>query len=599
MKKYLFLALVLLFATQVFAQTQKGYVKTKGRMMNGQLVPGEGLKGAMVAVKGRTPVLVNKDDGEFSFPISDNQISFDSVCKKGYQLIDAEACSRIYKPSGNPIYFVMETPEQQLQDKLNAERKIRRNLQKQLQEREDAIEALKEQQKISDEEYRQALQKLYQDQESNEQLISDMAKRYSELDYDQLDEFYRKVSYCIENGELTKADSLLNTKGNVIQQIEEEKQKGLAIQEQKSKLKKAEAVHTANVDELAKRCFSYYENFKAQYLNDTAAYYLELRASLDTTNVDWLYDAGMFIESYIADYGKALEYYQSGLRQSLLQYGEEDENTAMFYSAIGIINYYQGDFETAMENLTKSFTIRKSVFGENNPGVAECYNNIGAIYFNYGDIDKTMEYYQKGLAISKACYGENHVDVAACYINLGILYTRLKEYDNALDCFDKALKIKEPIYGKNSPDAGYIYFQTGIVHEKLEDYTRAMEYYEIARNACESTLGKTHPTVGLIYFNIGNIYTKQENYDKAMEYYTQSLSILETVVGEIHPSTAMVIFGMGMVYYKTGDYTTALEKIQKSIEIEKVIFGENIPSKVQKYNTLEHIKTKMAEQEKE
>ena len=31
----------------------------------------------------------------------------------------------------------------------------------------------------------------------------------------------------------------------------------------------------------------------------------------------------------------------------------------------------------------------------------------------------------------------------------------------------------------------------------------------------------------------------------------------------------------------------------KSIEIEKVIFGENIPSKVQKYNTLEHIKTKI------
>ena len=187
MKRILFFAMLMLLSTAVFAQTQKGYVKTKGRMVNGQLVPGEGLKGATVAVKGRTPVLVNKDDGEFSFPLRDNQFSFDSVKKKGYQLIDAEACSRIYKPSGNPIYFVMETPEQQLQDKLNAERKIRRNLQKQLQEREDEIESLKEQQKISDDEYRQALQKLYQDQESNEQLISDMAKRYSELDYDQLD----------------------------------------------------------------------------------------------------------------------------------------------------------------------------------------------------------------------------------------------------------------------------------------------------------------------------------------------------------------------------------------------------------------------------
>ena len=599
MKRILFFAMLMLLSTVVFAQTQKGYVKTKGRMVNGQLVPGEGLKGATVAVKGRTPVLVNKDDGEFSFPMRDNQFSFDSVKKKGYQLIDAEACSRIYKPSGNPIYFVMETPEQQLQDKLNAERKIRRNLQKQLQEREDEIESLKEQQKISDDEYRQALQKLYQDQESNEQLISDMAKRYSELDYDQLDEFYRQVSYCIENGELTKADSLLNTKGDVMQQIEEEKQKGQAIQEQRRKLKKAEAVHAANIDELAKRCFSYYENFKAQYLNDTAAYYLELRASLDTTNVEWLCDAGMFLESYIADYGKALEYYQSGLRQSILQFGEEDENTAMFYSAIGIIHYYQGDFETAMENLTKSFNIRKSIFGENNPGVAECYSNMGSIYFNYGDIDKATEYFQKGLSISKACYGENHVDVASCYLNLGVLYTRLRRYDDALDCFDKALKIKEPIYGKNSPDAGYLYFQTGIVYENMGDITKAMDYYKIAQNACESTLGKTHPTVGLIYFNIGKIYANQKDYDKAMEYYTQSLSIIETVVGEIHPTTAMVFFGMGVVYYNKGDYTTALEMVQKGNEIEKAIYGENGPNSVRNNNMLERIKAKMAEQEKE
>jgi uncharacterized protein YPO0396 len=83
----------------------------------------------------------------------------------------------------------METPEQQLQDKLNAEKKIRRNLQKQLQDKEDEIEALKEENKITLEEYQKSLQQLYAEQESNEQLIADMAKRYSELDYDQLDEF--------------------------------------------------------------------------------------------------------------------------------------------------------------------------------------------------------------------------------------------------------------------------------------------------------------------------------------------------------------------------------------------------------------------------
>jgi hypothetical protein len=73
------------------------------------------------------------------------------------------------------------------------------------------------------------LQKLYQDQENNEQLIKDMAKRYSELDYDQLDEFYRKVSYYIENGELMKADSLLKTRGDITAQVADIKQRGQTI----------------------------------------------------------------------------------------------------------------------------------------------------------------------------------------------------------------------------------------------------------------------------------------------------------------------------------------------------------------------------------
>ena len=214
------------------------------------------------------------------------QFRLDSVRKKGYQLVDMEACPRTYKYSSNPLYIVMETPEQQQQDQLTAERKIRRNLQKQLQEREDEIESLKEQQQISDEEYRQALQKLYQDQENNEQLIKDMAKRYSELDYDQLDEFYRQVSYYIENGELVKADSLLKTRGDITAQVADIKQRGQTIADQDEQLQKAKAVQQADIEEAAKRCYSYFETFKAQHLNDTAAYFIELKASLDSTNVD-------------------------------------------------------------------------------------------------------------------------------------------------------------------------------------------------------------------------------------------------------------------------------------------------------------------------
>ena len=65
-----------------------------------------------------------------------------------------------------------------MQDKLESERKIRRTLQHQLQEKENEIEALKAENKISLQEFLQEMQKIYANQKSNEKLISEMAERY-------------------------------------------------------------------------------------------------------------------------------------------------------------------------------------------------------------------------------------------------------------------------------------------------------------------------------------------------------------------------------------------------------------------------------------
>ncbi|MBP5797077.1 MAG: hypothetical protein J6W26_02250 [Bacteroidales bacterium] len=113
-KRFLFIVIILLVSLFATAQTQQGFVKTKGRMdAKGNLIPGQGLKGATVSVQGRSTVLVNKDDGAFSFPVTDAQFRLDSVKKNGYRLVDMEACPRSYKYSSNPLYIVMETPDQQ------------------------------------------------------------------------------------------------------------------------------------------------------------------------------------------------------------------------------------------------------------------------------------------------------------------------------------------------------------------------------------------------------------------------------------------------------------------------------------------------------
>ena len=569
----------LIIATIGLAQTQQGYVKTRGRLdSKGNLIPGKGLKGATVSVHGRTTVLVQNDDGAFSFPVTDAQYRLDSVRKKGYQLVDLDAIGKTYKHSSNPLFLVMETPERQLQDQLEAERKIRRNLTDQLHQREDEIEALKEQQKISDEEYRLALQKLYQDQESNEQLIKDMAKRYSELDYDQMDEFYRQVSYYIENGELVKADSLLKTRGDIKKQVADILQQGQALQEEKEQLQKAEAVQEAEIEEAAKRCYSYVETFAALHQNDSAAYYLELRASLDTTNVEWQYEAVAFLVFYTADYVKALHYSRLGLRQAIAQFSEYSSWCATFYNSIGFVYDEQGDYGKALEYYNKALAINKTVLGESHPDVAQNYNNIGYIYSKQDDYEKALEYFYKALAIQKSVLGENNTAVATSYNNIGSVYGFQGDYDKNLEYLNKALAIQKSVLGENHTDVATSYNNIGSVYGFQGDYDKTLEYLNKALAILKYVLGEDNPHVALCYNNIGAVYSNQGDYDKALEYHFKALSIRESVFGETNHDVGTSYYNIGTAYFFRGDDEESFEYFSKALKIYTETLGPEHPT---------------------
>ena len=163
------------------AQVQNGYVKTRGRLAaGGAVIAGQRLNGATIYIKGKGKVVSHnngKANGTFSFNVPGKTFCLTNVQKNGYQLCDHDLIGNPFQHSANDLIVVMDTPENALQDKLTSEKKIRRTLQRQLQEKEDELEALKEQQKISLEEYRKQLQELYAAQENIEKLIADMAER--------------------------------------------------------------------------------------------------------------------------------------------------------------------------------------------------------------------------------------------------------------------------------------------------------------------------------------------------------------------------------------------------------------------------------------
>ncbi|MBR5493294.1 MAG: tetratricopeptide repeat-containing protein, partial [Alistipes sp.] len=445
MKRFVSLVFVLVSVFCYADSVQQGCVKTRGRMINGKHVPGQGLPGSIVSIKDRTAIGVKNSNGTFSFPVTDNHFRVDSVKKKDYVLLDADATSKTYTHTADTLFFVMETPEQILQDKLSTERRLRRSLQTKLQARENELDSLIAIQKISQEEYQQSLQKLYAEQSENDKFISDMAERYSTLDYDQMDEFYRQVSYYIEQCEFVKADSLLKSRGNLHAQLEAAKQHGQAIQQDEEKLQRAKVVHQHDIDELAKRCYSYFENFKMQHQNDSAAYYLKQRVQLDTTNVQWLDEYADFLDKYLAQYDNALDYLQQSLAIRKQVFGESHPDIAASYNNIGSVYDAQGDYTRALEYHQQSLAIMKQFFGESHPDIATSYNNIGAVYAAQGDYARALEYYQQSLAIWKQVYGESHPDVALSYNNIGSVYDAQGDYARALEYHQQSLAIRKQV----------------------------------------------------------------------------------------------------------------------------------------------------------
>lgn len=579
--KTAFLILVILsLPIDSFAQQQNGYVKTRGRLADdGSVISGSRLSGATVVLKGGNST-VSDSQGDFTLTVS-GKYYLQNIKKQGYIVSDPDILSKSYSYSANDLVLVLDTPTQQADDCLANERKIRRTLQRQLQQREDEIEDLKAQNKITQEEYRQALQKLYSDQENNEKLISDMAERYSRIDYDQIDEFNRLFSSYILNGELTKADSLLRTKGDLKSDIESyrrlqsaNKQERDELARRQENLDKSEAYEQFKLNDLAQFCEQKAELFKMQNQNDSVAYYYETRASLDTTNIDWLLTAGKYINEYIADYEKGRQYYHSALRQSLLQYGENNEKTAICLCNLGVIYSNIGDFSKSIDYSMKSINVYKNLFEKDNYQVACVYNNLGVIYSYLGQYNKSLMYLEKSLGIKLAVLGENHPEVALNYNNIGFTYAQIDEKAKALDYYAKALTIDEVVYGHEHHVVATDFNNLGEIYSDLGEIEMSLDYHCRSLDIRRCVFGENHPDVAQSYNNIGGVLSSRGDNLKALECYEKSLNIRLRIFGENHRYIASLYNNMGVAYGALNESKKAIDLCIKALKINLLIFGD-------------------------
>lgn len=560
MKRFLWITLCLCVTLAALAQKQQGIVRTIER-------PGQksvGISGVTIKINEYPNAIVSGKGGRFSFSLQGkkqgDQCLVTRVDKKGYTLID-KMPSFAYSFS-TPAEIVMVSNKQLQQD----ERRIREDAEKKAaatyERRLAELERQLQEKTISEESYREQLQQVFDGHENFLKMIDEMARRYAMTDYKGISEINRQIQECIENAELERADSLINSKGDLNQRKKELEEKRDVKQKIDSLSLALQEEINFGINELANDFFSKHLICASRYDNDSAAYYLIERVKLDTTNVDWLIEAGGFIERYLADYSLALEYYQRGLSESLSQYGEKSEQTATLYNNIGCVYQKLADYGKALELLKKALSIREYLYGSNHLAVANSYNNIGNAYSNQADFTQAIECLLKGLAIKKRLLGDNHSDLAVVYNNLGSAYISAGDFSQALENYNIALTIS-----LNESDNAVSYNNMGDLYEELGDFPNALHYYQLALAIQERIYGINHPDVATTLSNLGTVYSKLCDFTHAFDYYQKAISIREHLFAPGHPVLAESYLNFGALHTKKGDFSLALDNYQKAISI--------------------------------
>ncbi|MBO1225335.1 MAG: tetratricopeptide repeat protein [Candidatus Scalindua sediminis] len=185
-------------------------------------------------------------------------------------------------------------------------------------------------------------------------------------------------------------------------------------------------------------------------------------------NSTYLNEAGYSFQT-LAQYDRAIEYYEKALESDLKTLGEDHPDVAIDWDNLGSAWKAKGEYDKAIEYHEKALKVFIKTFGEDHPDVAIDWNNLGSAWKAKGEYDKAIEYYEKALKSDIKTFGEDHPDVATRWNNLGSAWDAKGEYDKAIEYYEKALSVFRIKLGNDHPRTKSTKTSLDIVKkEKLE-----------------------------------------------------------------------------------------------------------------------------------
>lgn len=525
--KILILITFLMVCVTLSAQIQEGYVKTLGRPNQ----KGIALSGVSIRVKGDHNPVLSREDGTFKMFNAGvkrgHAYSLQEVSKKGYELNEPDIIGRLLAFSEKVKLTIVMVSSAQLQaDKQRIEDNAFRTAEKNYKDKLEALEKEKENNAIEADDYRKGLEELQDGFEKYQLLIDGLADHYAHVDYDLLDERGQEINTCIENGELEKADSLIKTLFDPITALKRNKEVLSRLDQQIGEAN--QILDRANEDwdavmrqqeKDAEYLYQLYTIALSRFDKEKAKFYIVTRAELDTTNVNWQSEAGIFLNNFF-DKKQASVYAKRAYRCALSQYGKYHYTTARCLS--NLVNTRSNDNE--------KFEYVKDAFG--------ILDSIGAY-----DFTKVRN---------------------ALYVSLGTMAHSINEDSLALMAFTRATENIEEEY-PNSEMLYTIYNNLGMVYRSLKDYDAAMEYHKKALDIALSKYHEGHYKVGWAHERIGETLIFMKKYEEAQSYLQKALSSIQPMYGDSHRKTQEVYLSLGLTSFALHDWKNVYSSLNQIV----------------------------------
>ena len=583
----------------LYGQKQQGYVKTKGRLnANGTVTAGQRLTGAIISVLNGNDVM-SDDNGKFSMKLSAAQFVLKSVSKKNYVLSDPDFLEKQYKYSPNDFIIVMEDELEKANERKKIERQVRNSLYAQTEKQREEISRLKQENAITEEKYRELLQKVNQEEDDNETIIKDMVEKYSKIDFDQEDDFSRRFSAFLLNGETMRADSLLRSKGDITEDLNKFKAFQDANAQKRAEQAARDSIENRSKAELADRCHKYFELFKTQHKNDSAAYYIEQRANLDTLNSLWQFNAAHHFQDQ-NQFKQAEKYYVRALEINRRQAKEnpqayEAELLPPLNNLANVYRYTQ-QFKESEATYKEALEISRRLAKDNpptyKPNVAQTLNNLATLYHATRRFDEAEAMYKEALEIYQLLAKDDpqayEPILAQILTNLANHYRTTKRISEAEieTMLKQALEIRRRLAKDNqqhNPHVANTMSKLANFYQDSKRYDEAKVMYEEALEIYQQ-LAKDNPQayeqeVAYQLNNLAGLYGEIKQFDESEAMFKEAMKIIRKLAKDnpqvYEPKMALTLSNLAELYSLTQRSSEGKTFLREALEIYQRLAKDN------------------------